>query len=73
MESRKHIEELEPHEASGALLLEAMNGLWHNPLMQPTLKAEMGRRVHPWYMAASTRALCELAGLSVEHNLTEKV
>lgn len=31
MESRKHIKGLEPHEDSGAFLLEAMNGLWHNP------------------------------------------
>lgn len=46
MESRKHIKELEPHEDSGAFLLEAMNGFWHNPLTQPTFKAEMGR-FHP--------------------------
>lgn len=53
MESRKHIEELEPHEASGALLLEAMNGLWHNPLMQPTLRRrwEEGSILGTWLPA----------------------
>lgn len=47
MESRKHIKGLELHEDSSAFLLEAMNELWHNPLMQPTFKVEMGRRFHP--------------------------
>lgn len=71
MESRKHIKGLEPHEDSGAFLLEAMNGLWHT-LRQPTFKVEMGRRFHPCYMTASTRALYELAGLSVQHSSSEK-
>lgn len=41
-------------------------------LRQPTFKVEMGRRFHPCYMTASTRALYKLAGLSVQHSSSEK-